>query len=89
MIPLADRPAGYLLTLEDLTEAVFWARSQSGQMNQAMVPFAIMKQFGIGEMKDGFMELTPLHYEWIKGLGDAVFSVDEESNWLLIEWWGE
>jgi hypothetical protein len=48
-----------------------------------------MEQFGLAEMKEGVLTPTPLFHTWFAGLEDAVYSLRQEEECLLIEWWEE
>lgn len=86
MIPMSQRPAGYLLTVEDLTEAVFWAKSLSGLNSKAQIPFQYLIQFKLAELDNEEFKFLPTFYEWLPKLGDTFHSVDIQNACVWVEW---
>lgn len=89
MIPMSKRPAGYLLSIEDLTEALFWAKSLSGQSRKAQVGFQYLLQFKLAVWENEIFTFLPAFYDWFPSLGDVMYSVDIQSECVWFEWLGE
>lgn len=88
MIPMSKRPPGYLLSVKDLTEAVYWARSLSGVHQKAQVPFKTLIQFELAAWENEIFTLTPAFDEWMKEF-DAMHNIDMQAGVVWLQWFGD